>query len=88
MRIEVSVASLTLLLMGTLSLAFNIPQVKTEVTGETIIVPDSYPTIQEAINNANEGDVIFVRHGTYYENLVVNKSVSLVGEDRETTTID
>ena len=88
MRIEVSVALLTLLLMGTLSSAFNIPQVKTEPIAETIVVPDSYPTIQEAINSADEGDTIFVRSGIYYENLVVNKSVSLVGEDRETTIID
>lgn len=88
MRIEVSVALLTLLLVGTVSLAFNVPQVKTELAGEIIVVPDSYPTIQEAINSADEGDTIFVRSGTYYENLVVNKSVSLVGEDRETTIID
>jgi nitrous oxidase accessory protein len=87
-RIEVSVALLTLLLVGTLSLAFNVPQVKTELAREIIVVPDSYPTIQEAINSADEGDTIFVRSGTYYENLVVNKSVSLVGEDRETTIID
>jgi len=49
-----------------------------------------YPTIQEAIN-ANEtinGHAIFVEEGTYFEHLVVNKSVSLVGENRETTIID
>ena len=54
----------------------------------TIIVPDDYPTIQEAINNANNGDTIFVRAGTYYENLVLDKSVILSGENRETTIID
>ena len=53
-----------------------------------IIVPDDYPTIQEAINNANEGDKIYVRNGTYYENGVVNKSVSLFGEDREAAILD
>lgn len=53
-----------------------------------IRVPDNYPTIQEAINAANDGDTIFVRNGTYYENVVVNKSISLVGENRSTTTID
>jgi parallel beta-helix repeat protein len=49
-----------------------------------------YDTIQEAIN-ANEtidGHVIFVEAGTYYENLVINKTVSLVGENREATIID
>jgi len=53
-----------------------------------LIVPDDYPTIQEAINAASPGDTIFVRAGTYYENVVVNKTVSLVGENRENTIID
>lgn len=47
-----------------------------------------YSSIQEAINNANEGDTLFISSGTYYEHVVVNKSVSLVGENRETTVID
>jgi len=53
-----------------------------------ITVPDDYPTIQEAINNANEGDSIFVRNGTYYENVVINKTVSLIGENPINTIID
>jgi parallel beta-helix repeat protein len=53
----------------------------------SIVVPDDYPTIQEAINNANAGDTIHVKAGTYYENVVVNKPVSLIGENKETTTI-
>jgi parallel beta-helix repeat protein len=47
-----------------------------------------YASIQQAINNASEGDSIFVSSGTYYERVVVNKTVSLVGEDPETTVID
>jgi parallel beta-helix repeat protein len=54
----------------------------------SIIVPDDYPIIQEAINHANEGDTVFVRNGKYYENVVVNKTLSLIGEDRRTTIID
>jgi parallel beta-helix repeat protein len=54
----------------------------------TITVPDDYPTIQEAINNANERDIVYVRAGIYYENIVVNKTVSLVGENRNATIID
>ena len=46
-----------------------------------LIVPDDYTTIQEAINDANEGDIVFVRNGTYYETVVVNKSICLIGED-------
>jgi parallel beta-helix repeat protein len=49
-----------------------------------------YASIQEAIN-ANEtlnGYTIFVEAGIYYENVVVNKTLSLIGENRETTIID
>jgi nitrous oxidase accessory protein len=55
---------------------------------KTIIVPDDSHTIQEAINAADVGDTIFVKRGTYLENPVVNKSISLVGEDRDATIID
>ena len=58
------------------------------IVNAEIIVPDDYPTIQEAINAASDGDTVFVRNGTYYENVVVNKSVSLIGENADTTTID
>jgi parallel beta-helix repeat protein len=54
----------------------------------TLTVPDNYTTIQEAINNAGSGDTIFVRKGIYAENIVVNKSVILIGEDRGSTIID
>ena len=50
----------------------------------------SYEKIQEAIN-ANEtlnGHTIYVSSGTYYENVVVNKSVALIGEDKEYTVVD
>jgi parallel beta-helix repeat protein len=57
-------------------------------TSRTITVPDDYPTIESAITNANEGDTIFVKKGVYVENPVVNKSISLVGEDRDSTVID
>jgi parallel beta-helix repeat protein len=53
-----------------------------------IIVPDDYSTIQEAVNNADEGDTIFVSNGIYYEHVVVNKTVSLVGEDVSATIVD
>jgi parallel beta-helix repeat protein len=48
----------------------------------------SYEAIQEAINEANIRDTIYVYNGTYYENVVVNKTVSLIGENKFNTTID
>jgi len=47
-----------------------------------------YSFLQEAINTANEGTPIFVSSGIYYENVVVNKTVSLFGENISNTVID
>ncbi len=47
-----------------------------------------FSTIQEAINNATSGDTILVDAGTYYENIVVNKSITIIGANREATIIE
>ena len=54
----------------------------------TVVVPDDYVTIQEAINHASVGDIVFVKHGTYYENAIVNETILLIGENRENTIVD
>jgi parallel beta-helix repeat protein len=46
-----------------------------------------YTKIQDAVNASNNGDTITVASGTYYENVVVNKSVNLVGAGEEVTTV-
>jgi len=50
----------------------------------------NYTSIQEAINDAVDGDTIFVFENSspYYENVIVNKSIFLIGENNETTVID
>jgi parallel beta-helix repeat protein len=48
----------------------------------------SFSTIQEAINTVNLGGTVYVPSGVYYENVVLNKSVTLVGESRGNTIID
>jgi parallel beta-helix repeat protein len=52
--------------------------------------PNNYTTIQDAIDNASDGDTVFVFDDSspYQENIIVDKSISLVGENRTTTVID
>ena len=54
---------------------------------KTLVVPNDYPTIGAAINQASQGDVILVKSGTYYENIQINKSLTLEGQDSPTTII-
>lgn len=50
----------------------------------------NYTSIQEAINAPEtlDGHTIFVEEGTYFEHVTVDKSLTLLGEDREATIID
>jgi len=81
---------LTLLLIGMFTFAFNIQPVKAEPTTWTVDDdgPADFHTMQEAINAATPGDTIYVYKGIYYENVVVDKSLSLIGENKEYTVID
>jgi parallel beta-helix repeat protein len=85
MRITAAVL-LALLLATTLAHTLNLGRVKAQPA--VITVPNDFPTIQEAIDNATLGDTIMVLSGTYHENVVVNKTVSLIGENSSTTIID
>lgn len=53
-----------------------------------IEVPEDFPTIQQAIDAAPLGTTILVHNGTYPENLVINKTIELIGDDPSSTTID
>ena len=62
--------------------------------GDTLYVggsgPGNYSSIQIAIDSADDGDSIFVYDDSspYYENVVIDKSVNLIGENKQTTIID
>ena len=81
---------LALLLTGMLALAFNIQPVKAQP--RTWTVDDDgradFDTIQGAINAANPEDTIYVYNGTYYEHIIVDESLTLIGEDKSTTIVD
>ncbi|MBU4143590.1 MAG: right-handed parallel beta-helix repeat-containing protein [Candidatus Thermoplasmatota archaeon] len=47
-----------------------------------------YSTIQEAVDDANSGDHLWARNGTYHETVNIYKSITLTGENRNTTIID
>jgi len=76
------------------STGFNLEKQSTITTldGNTLYVggsgPNNYTKIQDAIDNASDGDTVFVYNGTYYGNLNVSKSINLIGENKDTTIID
>jgi parallel beta-helix repeat protein len=59
--------------------------------GTTIYVDDDgnadFSNIQDAIDNASDGDTIYVYEGVYYESVFINKSLELKGENKENTII-
>jgi len=74
--------------------AYIVPLTSPQPTGRGITLyvggsgPGNYTTIQAAINNASNGDTIFVYNKTYNENLDTKvKKITLIGENRDTTII-
>lgn len=58
------------------------------LSGSVIVVPDSYSTIQEAVDNAASGDIIILRSGTYEETVTLTSGITIMGEGPETTILD
>ena len=52
--------------------------------------PSNYSKIQDAIDNASIGDTVFVfdDYSPYFEDVTVDKSLQLIGENKDTTIID
>lgn len=74
--------------------ASNIKQPTSKLNDEIFYVggdgPGNYSTIQEALDISDDGDTIFVysKNTPYYENIIIENTVLLLGEDKETTIID
>lgn len=88
------VVGITILLVGISvpSTGISFEKSTTSHNGKTLYVggylPGNYSKIQDAINYSSDGDTIFVYNGVYFENLIVNKSINLIGEDLKNTIID
>jgi parallel beta-helix repeat protein len=79
----------TLFLTG---LAFNVQPARSASAAWTVDDdgPADFSSIQDAIDSPQlvDGDTVFVHSGTYYERVVINKAISLVGADSSSTIID
>jgi parallel beta-helix repeat protein len=62
---------------------FNHPIIFVDDDGDA-----DFTSIQDALNNISNVTTIFVKSGTYYENIVINRSINITGEDKNTTIID
>jgi len=65
-----------------------IPSTGTTVENTTFTAIKSSSYIQNLIDNASDGDTIYIPSGIYYENIEIDKSIDLIGEDKNTTIID
>lgn len=83
---------LLIILMGALGQfnAFGSVRANVSVQSRTIYVGPNgnFTTISAAVANATAGDTIIVANGTYREQVLINKSLSLVGQNRNNTIID
>jgi parallel beta-helix repeat protein len=93
MKIAVIVSCLMMVMTGVLVAAMRQPEVRA-FAGSTLYVggggSGNYSRIQDAIDNATDGDTVFVYDDAspYLENLMVDKSISMIGENKETTRIE
>jgi len=96
---KIVIIMISLLFISTFGLFFTISPTKAET--QTIYVDDSnttgpwngtqehpYQNITSALTYASAGYKIFVYNGTYYEHLIISKSVALIGQDKNGTIID
>jgi nitrous oxidase accessory protein len=81
--------ALTFILALLVSLVVGVQSAKS--SSKTIVVPDDYPTIVDAIGNATAGDTIFFKKGTYDgpidQTVIIDKTISLIGENAESTVL-
>jgi len=85
-------ANLIVVALVLISMTFGATVLPERVRATTLYVggtdPGNYTTIQAAIDNSTPDSTVYVYSGTYQENVVIGKTLTIIGEDRNTTTID
>jgi hypothetical protein len=87
--VKKNVAGLSFILVFPIASCLVMPM-SVKAGSKTIIVPDDYPTITDAVGNATDGDTIFVKKGTYEikeNSIAINKTISIIGENQTDTVI-
>lgn len=89
MHVSIKIVSLfpLMLLLGLNYIAFLRPT-NAHLSNSLIIVPEDYPTIQNAIDMATEEATILVKPGKYVECLRINKSLRLIGSGVNITVLE
>lgn len=73
---------------GNVGRDWRIVRVANAMSVHNIVSNKNYSSIQSAMDDADNGDTIYVDSRVYYENIQIDKSINLIGADKETTIID
>ncbi len=96
----ITLLAVTILVLGLPFILYSISETEiVKAEPKTIVVPDDFRKIVDAVGNATEGDTIFVKKGTYeikspdvndtllLFGIEITKTLSIIGEDPEKTVI-
>ncbi|UCF50003.1 MAG: right-handed parallel beta-helix repeat-containing protein [Thermoplasmatales archaeon] len=89
MKNKLIIKGLALVIFLLFTLTAVIPQtIGLKIEKVNLNLSKSRGYIQDLIDNASDGDAIYIPSGVYHENIVINKSISLIGENKYTTIIN
>ena len=86
-RIKIKSLILLIIILILISLFYGCLERNPPSDSEQLLEEEN-ESIQKLINNASPGEIINIPKGTYYENIVINKSIFLIGENKITTILD
>ncbi|MCK4365850.1 MAG: right-handed parallel beta-helix repeat-containing protein [Thermoplasmatales archaeon] len=93
-RIKIVAISLIAFILAELAMVTGVyaQEIELEPQEYRIIVDKNgngdYKTIQDAVNNAEPGSIIYVKNGEYKEIIDIKKQITLIGEDKDYTLIN